>query len=148
MKILSRILIAFLILFGIAFLLLQNRASAAGKVKCQGNFEMRFGLDENGCEQKEPLHATQAQVNAWLKNAHVGPECYRRRFYVDHHLVAEDGELDLVQCIHKEGAESKKLHPFQPLGTSMTQRVMFNTSAAKDAFEKQSQAVESKSKKK
>jgi hypothetical protein len=140
MKILSRILVVLLVLLGIAFLVVQSRAAAAAK-KCQGSYELRLGLDENGCETKQPLPLTDSQMEEWLRIAGVSKECYKIHSYKGHVPKPYRGDLDLVACITKEGAQSPTPKMMQPLGTSQTQRIMFNTSAAKDAFEKQTQVA-------
>ena len=139
MKILSRILIGLLILLGTAFIVTQNAACSAAKAKCEGTHELRIGLDANGCETMEPMSASEAEIDAWLKAAGVGKECYRIRFWNGHELKKEKGELDLVQCIAKDPAKAQERALPQPTGTGQTQRVMFNTSAAKAAFEKQAE---------
>ena len=141
MQILSRILFTLLVLLGTAFLIIQNGACSAAKAKCQGTHELRFGLDANGCETLEPMSATEAEIDAWLSAAGVSKECYRIRFWDRHQLKKEKGELDLVQCNTKEGVKPEERALPQPAGTGQTQRIMFNTSAAKEAFEKQTQAV-------
>lgn len=138
MKILSRILVALVVLLGIAFLVMQSRAYAADKAKCQG-YPIRLGLDEKDCETKQPLEVEDWEMDAWLKLAGVKEECYRLRSYKDHVPGPYKGSLDLLQCITKEGAQPQKLHMMQPTGTGQTQRIMLNTPAAKVAFERMAQ---------
>lgn len=146
MKISSRILVTLLVLVGIAFLVMLTRAYAAGRVKCQGNSQLRIALDANGCESLEPWKVTQQQMDAMLKAAGVGQECYKLRFWskpdqngIDH-LEAEVGDLDLVKCVAND-SDTSKMTTMQPHGGGATQRVMFNTPTARQAFERETKAA-------
>ncbi|SRR5260370_12219333 len=141
MKILSRILVTLFVLLGVAFLIMLSRASAADKMKCEGSGEFRFGVDANGCETGALLQLTDSQIHALLKAAGVGEECYKIRYWKDGQVVKEEGSLDLIQCITKEDAKSPTPEMLQPSGAGSTQRIMFYTPAARDAFEKQSKAT-------
>ena len=147
MKILSRILIALLLLAGLAFLVVQSRAAAAAKT-CQNPEEMRLGLDNNGCEEGQPRRVSTAKIHAMLVKAGIGAECYKLRAYKDHNPGKYRGSLEKVDCVSKDGSPSPASKTMQPLGTSQTQRIMFATAAAKDAFEKELAAAEPNAKKK
>jgi len=142
MKILSRILVTLFVLLGVAFLIMLSRASAADKMKYEGSGQFTFGVDANGCETGALLQLTESQIHALLKAAGVGKECYKIRYWnSDGQVVKEEGSLDLIQCITKEGAKSPIPEMLQPSGAGSTQRIMFYTPAARDAFEKQSKAT-------
>lgn len=136
MKISSRILIVVLVLLGVAFAVIFRGASAAGNETCQSNVELKFGIDQDGCENKtEPLLATKEQMLEWLHRAGIGEQCYRIKIWKQHEKIDEIGKLDLVPCT-SESIEPK-WNTLQPHGSGGTQRVMFNTKTAKDAFERQ-----------
>jgi hypothetical protein len=132
MRILSRTLITVSVLFGVACLMMLSRASAADKARCQNKYQVTFGVDANGCETVEPSHATDSQIDEWLRRAGVTdhPECYQIRTYENHKLKYKKGTLPAMQCINKTGPQSKQVRMMQPGGSGKTQRVMFNTSEA------------------
>jgi hypothetical protein len=141
MKTLSGIIVMLVLLIGAVFLFMANGAHATGKTKCQGKYEVRFGLDKNGCEKVEPIHASENQIETWING--VPKTCYKIRNYVNHQITQEWGDLDVVECIGKASAESTSTRPqmFQPSGSGQTQRIMFNTPPAKEAFEKKIKAA-------
>lgn len=142
MKILSRILIALLVLIGITFVGMQGCVSTdKTKKQCDGTIMLPISLDANGCETLEPMQSNETQITAWLQTAGIGKECYRIRFWKDHHVVKEIGELALTQCTSKPGAKGTQLDMMQPSGTGQTQRVMLKTAKARETFKKQMAAV-------
>jgi hypothetical protein len=145
MKIFFKVLLTFLVLLGVAFLVILGRASAADEAKC-GLGEFRFGLDANGCD-KTALPLSEDQIHGLLKAAGVGQECYKIRYWdKDGHWVKDEGTLDMVQCMTKEDAKSGSANPqmLQPSGAGSTQRIMFYTPAAREAFDRQSKATKKK----
>jgi hypothetical protein len=136
MKISSRIFVMLFLLLGVAFVVIFRGAYAAGNEKCQSNVELRFGIDPDGCENKtEPVVATKEQMLEWLKHAGVGEQCYRIKIWKEHEKIDEIGKLELLPCPNK--SIEPKWNTMQPHGSGGTQRVMFNTGTAKEAFEKQ-----------
>ena len=147
MKILSRILVALVVLLGIAFLVIQSRAQAAPKGKCQGKVHLIIALDDKGCPTKEPPQPKEEQLDKWLKMAGIGPDCYKLHIWEDHVKVKEKGNLAEIKCVAKEGGQPLKPRMMQPTGSGTTQHIWFNTSLAKETFEKQMQAAKPKPKK-
>jgi hypothetical protein len=142
MKILSRMLIALLVLLGITFVGMQGCATATiNKKKCDGTIMLPIGLDANGCEKVEPMHSNEAAIDASLQDARIGKECYRIRFWKDHKIVKEIGELALTDCPTNAHTKGTQLDMMQPSGTGQTQRVMLKTPTAREAFKKQMAAV-------
>jgi hypothetical protein len=139
MKLLSRILVPLLVLLGIAFLVVHNRAYA-DLTKCQG-VEAKLGLDDKNCENGQPLQIEEPLMKDLLDMADVKEECYRLRTYKDHIPEPYRGTLDLLVCTTTEGTPSQKVLLHQPNGSGQTQRIMFNTQLAKDRFERVSQAM-------
>ena len=135
----SRILTAPLLLLGIPFLIAQNRGCSARP--CQGKIELSIGLDANGCEYVNPAPVTKEEFAKLFKDNNIGKECYKVHSWICHNLTDSAGDLSEVECRTKEGDARRKNGQKQPTGTGGTQRVMFETSTAKDAFEKQLQAV-------
>ena len=140
MKLLSRILVPLLVLLGIAFLVVHNRAYA-DLTKCQGNFPVRLGLDDKDCEKGQPLEVEETLMKDLLEMADVKEECYKLRTYKDHNPGPYRGTLDLLVCNTTEGTPSQKILMHQPNGSGQTQRIMFNSQLAKERFERISQAV-------
>jgi hypothetical protein len=136
MKILSGIFVTLFVLFGVACLMMLSRASAADKARCQNKYQVTFGVDANGCETVEPSHATDSQIDEWLRRAGVTdhPECYQIRTWEKHQLKRHKGTLPLM-CIGETGPQSKNVRMMQPSGSGKTQRVMFNTSEAAKAVD-------------
>lgn len=118
--------------------MMLSRASAADKAKC-GPTPVTFGVDAHGCETVQPLDATDSQIDELLRHAGVinHKECYLVRTYENHQMKYKKGTLPPMDCIHKTGAQSKKVRMMQPSGSGKTQRVMLNTPEAAKAFERQ-----------
>jgi hypothetical protein len=141
MKILSRILITVSVLLGVAFVVMlsfsscQHEGAYAGGKACQATHGYKFGVDANGCESPVLLFPTEPQVVAWLNAAGVGKECYKIRFWKNGYVVKEIGSLAAIQCITKKGAQFSGPRMHGP-GSGGTQKVMFNTPAMREAFEK------------
>jgi hypothetical protein len=119
---------------------LAGHSLAAKKKTCTQ--EWRFGVDANGCEKVEPLHADKKDVEKLLKASGIPKECYRVHFWNDHKpdvsggTSAEQGGLDDLVCKSKEVKNKNgKVGPFQPSGVHVTQRIMYETLDAQKAFE-------------
>jgi hypothetical protein len=134
MKTLSRILITVLVVLGVTFVVVLSFSSCQngpGYAGC-GPYEYKFGLDANGCESPVDHFPQESDLMA----AGVSKECYKVRIWKKGHLVAETGNLAAIQCHRKTGTKFTGPEMTAPSGSGGTQRVMFNTSTARDAFDK------------
>lgn len=140
MSILSRILITVAVLLGVAFAVMLSLSSCQNGPNIAG---CGIFLYEFGCNGPvEPFPEDSGAVAAWLEQHGVSKQCYKIRFWKKdntgwHHQSEKDiGSLAAIECFTIKGAQFPGPKMMAPSGSGGTQKVMFNTSAMREAFDK------------
>lgn len=92
----------------------------------KGHFELRMGIDKNGCESVEHGQFKKTDIDPWLRANNIPSKNYKLKYKERPNDPPQaDGELELVTCCKQEGGNMAPDDMKQASGVHVTQRVIF-----------------------